>query len=120
MAAADFYLGEGDTAPPFRLTCRGRATAADPDGPIVDLTDAEVEFVMAVEDPPEVPPEEPLVVTADAEVVDDPELGVVEISWVDGYPPGRYLGRLKVTLADESTMSFPPDRNLLIVVTEDP
>jgi hypothetical protein len=43
----------------------------------------------------------------------------VQFTWA-GYAPGRYEGRLKVTLASGARISFPNDRQLKIEVSEDP
>jgi hypothetical protein len=110
---SDFFLGENDTAPILEMVCLGPATDAEPDGPIVDLTGAYAEFQMRPED------EITAIVTARATILSPGTAGRVQFNWA-GYPAGRYEGRLKVTLADGSRISFPNDRQLKILVTEDP
>lgn len=119
MADVDFTLSKGDTAPVLRMQLLAPPDPTDPEfdqypfGRPLDLTGATVIVTIRVEDQ-----------TADAIVkaatVDgDPLEGWIVFEW-DGYPGGRYLGRIKATQNNGKQISYPNDRKFVLLVDDDP
>lgn len=95
--AADFFLKQGDTTPPLVSTLK------DADGAAVDLTGADVRFIMTPRG--ETEPTTDGVADIDA----DPESGVVSYQWMEGdtETAGLYDAEFEVTFVDYSVQTFP-------------
>jgi len=119
MADVDFDLAEGDTAPVLRMQVLAPPDPTDPDfeqypfGRPLDLTDAVVSVKLRIEDE-----------SADgfvkvASIDGDPQQGWIIFDW-DGYPPGRYRGRVKVVQNNGKRISWPNNRTFILFVHADP
>lgn len=118
MAEPDFTLAEGDTAPFWRLQLVGPVDPSDPDaarypnGRPLNLRGATVRMRLRIDDDSQAAREK-------AVVIEDGDDGWIVVKW-DGYPPGRYLGRFKVTQNNGQRLSVLNDRKFVLQVDSDP
>lgn len=119
MADVDFTLSKGDTAPVLRMQLLTPVDPADPDfeqypfGRPADLTDATVTVKVRLAD------QSADAIVKAATIDGDPLQGWIIFEW-DGYPGGRYLGRIKATQNNGKQISWPNDRKFVLLVDDDP
>ena len=119
MAEPDFTLAEGDTAPVLRLQLLEPVDPKDPDyatyplGRPLDLTGATIRVRLRIDD------DSQPAIEKGALIDGDPRQGWMIFEW-DGYGPGRYLGRIKVTQNNGKKSSYLNDRKFALQVDAAP
>lgn len=103
---ADFNIKQGDTSPDLVSTLKGA------DGVAVDLTGADVRFIMTPRG------ETDPTIDGVADIDADPETGIVSYQWAEGdtEAAGLYDAEFEVTFVDYSVQTFPNSGYLRIQV----
>lgn len=113
--AADFNIKRGDTSPAISSELQ------DNDGQVVDLTGAEVRFLMKERGGTA------LTVDGTADIGSPATAGVVSYTWVapigetpgDTDVAGEYDAEWEVTFADGTVQTFPNSRHLEVLIKRD-